>query len=352
MMKEILLKQKETYPAMEIRDAVKLLYQSEFGGGHLIADSKSSLKRLKEEGEGLGCEAKAFPMWEEIGDGVCRIYLSVLHEGLLPETLNQMFVLSAERIKGTREGFEKKLDILLECCERGELLFSPEAVRQYLNGYREQGYPAVSHSESYRQQYHPAYRIVQKEYVEYYQAFLQIDCKLASLDSVLVAIDGQSGSGKSTLGRLLQQVYHCRLFHTDDFFLRPEQRTQSRLSEIGGNVDYERFQTEILNHIEDREGLEYRPYDCSTQRLGAIVTAPWQRLNIVEGAYSQHPYFGDIYDLRFFCGIEKEEQICRIRERNGEYMLGRFLQEWIPMENRYLEQYQIKDRSIKLPSLD
>ena len=64
---------------------------------------------------------------------------------------------------------------------------------------------------------------------------------------VLVAIDGMSASGKSTLGNLLKEKYQCNLFHMDDFFLRPEQRTKERLSEAGGNVDYKRFQEEILD---------------------------------------------------------------------------------------------------------
>ena len=71
-----------------------------------------------------------------------------------------------------------------------------------------------------------------------------------------------------------------------------------------------------------------------------------RRLNIVEGAYSQHPYFGDVYDLRFFCGIPKEEQMRRIRRRNGEEMLKRFCAEWIPRENRYFAAFGIREKSV------
>ena len=39
-MKEILLEQWKHHPEMEITDAVKLLYQSEFGGGHMVSDPK------------------------------------------------------------------------------------------------------------------------------------------------------------------------------------------------------------------------------------------------------------------------------------------------------------------------
>lgn len=165
---------------------------------------------------------------------------------------------------------------------------------------------------------------------------------------ILVAIDGMCGSGKSTLGAALQEHYGCNLFHMDDFFLRPEQRTKERYAEPGGNVDYERFQAEILDHIADRQGLEYRVFDCRRMEIGGIVRVPFRQLNIIEGSYSQHPYFGDIYDLRFFLRITGEEQIRRIRRRNGEAMLGKFRDVWIPMENCYFEAFGIEEKSRKV----
>ena len=112
-------------------------------------------------------------------------------------------------------------------------------------------------------------------------------------------------------------------------------------------MDYERFKAEILDHGNDRAGLAYQNYDCGKRQMGGNMTVPWNRLNIVEGSYSQHPYFGDFYDLRFFCWIGEEEQIRRIRERNGEGMLKRFKEEWIPMENRYFESFGIRKDSIQ-----
>lgn len=165
---------------------------------------------------------------------------------------------------------------------------------------------------------------------------------------IIVAIDGKSASGKSTLGNLLKEKYNCNLFHMDDFFLRPEQRTKERLAEAGGNVDYERFYKEILSHLSDREGLVYQRYNCSSQSLEEKGKVPYSRLNIIEGSYSQHPYFKDIYNLRFFLDISAEEQKRRLLVRNGEEQVKRFLNEWIPMENRYFEEYHIRSYSICL----
>lgn len=163
----------------------------------------------------------------------------------------------------------------------------------------------------------------------------------------VVAIDGMSASGKTTLGRQIQEHFpNSNLFHMDDFFLQPHQRTKERLSEVGGNVDYERFKDEIVTHLANRYGLTYQVYYCSTQRFGSKIRVSWRPLMIIEGAYSQHPYFGDIYDLRFFCEISEEEQRERILKRDGEKKLERFLNEWIPKENEYFETYNIKKQSL------
>lgn len=71
----------------------------------------------------------------------------------------------------------------------------------------------------------------------------------ADKSPLLVAIDGRCGSGKTTLGFYLQELFDCNLFHMDDFFLRVEQRTPERMKEVGGNVDYERFEKTVLERF-------------------------------------------------------------------------------------------------------
>lgn len=162
----------------------------------------------------------------------------------------------------------------------------------------------------------------------------------------VVAIDGMSASGKTTLGELLHKEFpESNLFHMDDYFLQPHQRTEERLAEVGGNVDYERFMDEIILHLDDKDGLYCHKFDCQTQLLGSEIYVPWKPLVIIEGAYSQHPYFGEPYNLRIFFEISTEEQKKRILKRNGPEMLKRFVNEWIPKENAYFKYYQIKEKS-------
>lgn len=346
-MKEILLEHFHRYPQMQLQDAVKLLYQSEFGGGHMITSPEKSLKSLEDEWK--GCKGRKHPVvCESIGGGMHRIYIDALNEGLSPDTLNRLFVETANGKGGTREAFEKKLTLLVQCCEQGELPYEKAQAEVYLDLYRSRGCPPVSHSACYCEAYHPAYRVVADCYARYYEAFVKIDQALAEKEMLLISIDGMCAAGKSTMGRILQSVYSCNLFHMDDFFLQPHQRTPKRMNQVGSNVDYERFKEEILDHLGDREGLEYQVYDCKTQTLDHFIKTSWNRLNIVEGSYSQHPYFGDIWDLRFFCEVSPAKQLNRILARNGESMLERFKQEWIPKENDYFAAFGIREKSIRM----
>ena len=162
----------------------------------------------------------------------------------------------------------------------------------------------------------------------------QIDHLLAQKDFVTVAIDGQCTSGKTTLAAQLAAIYDCNVFHMDDFFLRPEQRTAARFAEVGGNVDYERFYREVLLPLRERQPFSYRPFDCSTFTLAEPVSVMPKKLNIIEGTYSHHPYFSDPYDLKLVLQVDEATQRQRILQRPA-FLHKRFFEEWIPMENRY-----------------
>ena len=334
----------ECYPKMEIQDVMKLLYQSEFGGGHLISNEEMSLKRIQEEYECINeNEMVCMSVIEPIGDRMCRIYLSAITNGMKPEVLNQIFVKSANHRTGTIEGLEAKLNQFMEACEQGILTFEPSSVKCVWEAWKEEGYPAKSHSATYREAYHPAYRVIEASYRQIYDVI----CEVEKADRpFVVGIDGMSSSGKTTMGNLLKMNYpEANLFHMDDYFLQPHQRTAERLAEAGGNVDYERINEEIISNLANPEGLTYRAFDCQTQSIGEENFVPWSSLVFVEGCYSHHPYFGDPYDLRVFSEISPEEQVERIRVRNGEKMLKRFVEEWIPRENQYFETYKIKEKS-------
>jgi len=171
-----------------------------------------------------------------------------------------------------------------------------------------------------------------------------IDQLLEEKNRVIVAVDGNCTSGKTTLAARLAQRYDCNVIHMDDFFLRPEQRTQERFGEVGGNVDYERFREEVLLPLQSGRGFSYRPFDCKTFTLSAPIAVAPKKLTVVEGSYSMHPYFEDPYDLKILLTVDSEVQRRRIGERPA-FLQERFFTQWIPMENAYLEHFQIADKA-------
>ena len=172
----------------------------------------------------------------------------------------------------------------------------------------------------------------------------RIDRLLARQEQVLVAIDGSCTAGKSTLAALLAEGYGCTVFHMDDFFLRPGQRTPERLAEIGGNVDYERFAAEVLAPLKTGKPFSYRPFDCRSGPLREPVTVEPDRLSIIEGSYSHHPYFGDPYDLKVFLQVSPEVRRQRILRRTP-LLHRQFFENWIPMEQRYFEEFAIEEKA-------
>lgn len=166
---------------------------------------------------------------------------------------------------------------------------------------------------------------------------------LEGKDRILIAIDGSCASGKTTLASALGEIFDCNVFHTDDFFLRPEQRTVERLAQAGGNVDYERFQAEVLLPLRAGKPFSYRPYDCKTGSLQTPVAVLPKAINIVEGSYSHHPYFGDAYDLRVFLTVSPEIRWKRILARPA-FLHKRFENTWIPMEQAYFDGFRIEEK--------
>lgn len=347
-MKNILKEHYNRYPRMQIQDMVKLIYQNEFAGGHLIENEKESLNFLKEELNRIDSSLSNVHIdreFEYIGNNLYRLYLDVIkNKKIQPRTVNSFFINTAKKIKGSLESFLNKLEILRHSCVNKELPFSLEDLEGYLSEYKNKGYPPESHSPAYRNEYKPSYRIVSSEYYKYFDLFCRIDELYENNGCVTVAIDGNCGAGKTTLASLIGSVYDCNVFHMDDYFLPFELKTVDRLSEAGGNVHYERFANEIICGLKRNRSFNYQKYDCSKMALGEKLTVFPKKINIIEGTYSMHPTLINNYDLKVFLYINAEEQSRRILLRNGKEKHKRFIEEWIPLENKYFKELRITEK--------
>jgi uridine kinase/predicted membrane protein len=350
----VITEQIKLYPKSEAVDLLKVLFQNEFGPGHLITDSVKAKKILADEVFRASAGEQNFPekIVEPIGNKLCRLHIAAVRKtGLSPDTLYRFFELTAIHTRGTEESFLRKVRILENMAESKNFPASVAEIEAAVKMWQAGGGGLFSHSAAYREAYKPAYRVVEAQFCENLEIFSEID-KLRAAEKagakkkpVVIAIDGRCGAGKTTLAAMLREVYGAEVIPTDHFFLRKSQKTSERLSEAGGNFDYERFETEIITPLKVGKAFSYKPYDCSTGDFGEAVSVPESGLYIIEGTYSAHPKFADFYDVRVFLSVNPAEQLRRIKIRNPE-TAERFKNEWIPKEEKYFEMLKVFTESV------
>ncbi len=324
------------YPLMTPQDCGKLAYQSEFGPEHLAPALDYVTTMLEREwAEVLAGQAYIAP--EDIGGGLVRFYLNP--EKDIPAAaalLAQLFCRTAREHQGTQEGLEEKLAVLAQQDIPGMV--------DWLADYRAQGCPAVRHSEVYRHAYGPHYRLLRAEYARFWPALQQIWSLYRSGKPAIVAIDGRCASGKTTLAKLAAELMPCNVLHMDDYYKPIAQRAPDWETTPGGNIDYPRLQVEVFDAIAAGKAITCRVFDCGTQTLQAAQTLPQRPLTILEGSYCQHPTLREGYALKIFVTCRREEQLRRLRAREGEGIEG-YLSRWVPMEDRYHAACQVEEHA-------
>lgn len=156
-MKKILLQHFNRYSQMQIQDAVKLIFQSEFGPGHLIENTEYARKLLVKEIEET---KKLLPEIVELSENLVRLHLGKMNQSHVELILNSM-IETAHEVHGSMEQFYQKLDILKEMNQ-----FSLNEINGYLHQYLNGKSLVVSHTEKYRHLYNPHYRVLKKELAE------------------------------------------------------------------------------------------------------------------------------------------------------------------------------------------
>ena len=342
-MKDILLQHIAAHPSITAQDIIKLCYQAVFGAEHLLLEQARAWDYFRREWEMTPAMNRC--LTEPLSDSYCRVDIaSWKHLGLPPEWLFRMFYATAScRVVGTAQDLTSLFGEVEVLARERQLPFTSDSWSSVLKEYEQLGGGAVHHSNAYRTAEQPAYRVVRRSFAE----LIPLLIRLAALPATpgepkIIAIEGRAASGKSTLAENLSVVLAADIIHMDDFFLPPSLRTEDRLTEAGGNIHYERFVEQVLPHIKDNGAFHYDVFDCQimkSERKQAIRSTEWR---IVEGVYSHHPRFADYMDLRIFCDITPQEQMRRIRLRNGEALAQRFETAWIPMEERYFSAFPIE----------
>ena len=162
-MEELILKQLDRYPEMETQDVLKLLYQLEFGCEHIVKDASSASNRLTAEIRTLTAPMENEPLYEIIGEGLCRLNLRVAVQKLTFDEILSLFLACAENKRGTKDGFRARVKEFTRLCDREQLPFEPVEIELFMAGYDLKRCAPLSHSVRYHTLYKPAYRLVSQK---------------------------------------------------------------------------------------------------------------------------------------------------------------------------------------------
>ena len=160
--KTVLLEHTRRYPDWTLQDLYKLMHQSAMGNEHAVTDDARVREWLETELEQLAPGPEE-PLVDPISpDGkVLRIHLrSFRMQKLNPEELLQAFVLTAQVFTPSPRLLVDYMNSAEELARHELLPFDAHELGDYLQGMRENGFPAVHHSQGYRRKYLPAYRVV------------------------------------------------------------------------------------------------------------------------------------------------------------------------------------------------
>lgn len=339
--RKLLIEHCQMYPQIQIQDVFKFLYQSSFGCEHLVSSLETATEYIAREYESV--DNKEEPAIVPLDGEYSRVPLSYLKQGLSVDTFGKLFAASAKKEEHGWSDLLQKLDVAKGLVTEGLLPFQSKEFEQAVAEWAHKGYPAVHHSDAFRETYRPSYRVIANQYIPFLAFFAELDQRLTK-GNLIVALEGGSASGKTTLGHLLSNIYDCTVFHMDDFFLRPEQRTPERYAQIGGNVDRERFLAEVLQPLKEGKTIHYRAFDCSTMRVEEGIPVQPKKLTVIEGAYSMHPELEEYYDFSAFLDISPELQKKRVLKRNSPAFAERFFEKWIPLETVYFTKTNVKRR--------
>jgi hypothetical protein len=168
-LEEVLTAHTSRYPEMQPVDLYKLLHQAALGSEHAASEPAGARQWLLTEIETLadsGDDSFDEPLTEPLSpDGrLVRVNLRpYLRAGRDLGGLLEAFLQTAQTYQGDPTILESYCDRAIELARQGSLPFAPVELAALFETLRDQGYPAVHHSQRYADAYHPAYRVVLRE---------------------------------------------------------------------------------------------------------------------------------------------------------------------------------------------
>jgi len=149
------------YPAMQLEDVYKLIFQATCGPAHLDRDCIRIGQALKNESATLTPAAE--PLIELISPERRFVRLNlksyIYHHGNL-DSLAAIVYQSAQLQSYPKTELAKRWQLVGELIEQGKLPFERSKYDSLSQILIERGYPSIHHSPLYRLNYQPAYRVI------------------------------------------------------------------------------------------------------------------------------------------------------------------------------------------------
>ena len=157
----------QRYPRMEVQDVYKLLYQGEFGVGHILDNPKAAKDYLIRELQQIGGNTED-SLHEVISpEGIIiRVHLRAFKgENLNPDDLWKAMIRTGESVVGDKARFKANWEIIRLGTEHGLIPFSIKTITEFWDNMDRRELSPVHHSDMYNSTYHPAYRVIKLDYL-------------------------------------------------------------------------------------------------------------------------------------------------------------------------------------------
>jgi uridine kinase len=174
-----------------------------------------------------------------------------------------------------------------------------------------------------------------------YKKFMDMLDQLPKQYSTLViGIDGHGAAGKSMFSDSVRQLsQRVTVVHMDDFY-KPSSLRERSDSSIGAAFDWERLVTQVLNKLMGNQSARYQRYDWETDSLAEWHTVPAGEIVLIEGIYSTRKELRQFYDLLIWIECPHEIRLARGIERDGEKAREAWVNDWMPAEDRYVQNHR------------
>jgi uridine kinase len=143
--------------------------------------------------------------------------------------------------------------------------------------------------------------------------------------TVWIGIDGFGGAGKTTFAqRLAKALPGAVVVHIDDFYgpHTPE-------------WDWTRFVSQVRDPLLAGQVARYQSWDWDRDEGGAWHDIAPGGPVIVEGVSSTRAEVGIAWNVQIWLDAPRDVRLARALERDGPAKLSRWLDDWMPSEERY-----------------